>query len=654
MSTNKSIRDFFKPKAVMEPAVPAPASAFKVPLVPAMRSGNIPALNRQTAPPTSSAPKSSDYTSSLSPPPSSEASEMPQSQQKESTPFRSLSANSSSEREIQNSDDEDDSDDSLEELSSILATRFPNSASRPKTLGDKPMPSTPAPRYKTRTKNFHVSPMPVLSKKKFDLKSLVSHAQDDEASEVSSKRYKAMMEEADIDEDDEHSPDPAKRGKFNHSALLESVVAGGEEGNAHRVARAIQRTEATVSEQRCYFFETGANRTKPQRKPFPVASVPPLWKDVLVDPRMRQQTFVFGFAEDMVTMGQELPDELFLWMLDEVSVETRDPLRTSYLSVMRQSHDQIQKLITINAIWSMFLRLGASPKSNLIEIMKPVNKIKDPYPKRNWANLLSIIKFFAQISKLLDEKPRRYLIFMFLKMSMDRIVAENVDIQDSLQDAIAQLCHYITDWQETCILVCENLFNSTSSAPFRLQIVESIPSTSPRTHDLRRRLALCFFHASTSYAQKNGYHSTTIKSLMGTLQTSRFQIRHQKDDDPGTDYQELRALIYLLDVAIDDGLSSDRDVSDKEQEAMHNEDVEEFGRQLDWIGSKIQTGGAAFFTRLDTKEALTMVQQRAVGMLRTKPKPRNAWYDPEEGKKVEDFKREQKGMASFLKKEPED
>ncbi|KAH6710837.1 hypothetical protein BKA61DRAFT_488930 [Leptodontidium sp. MPI-SDFR-AT-0119] len=661
MSTNKSIRDFFKAKpATMEPAAPAASPAFKVPSVPATRASNIPSSNPQMAPQPSSAPKSSDqrsYTSSLSPPPSSNASERPQSQRMENVPFKSLPTNNSSEREIQNSDEEDDSDDSLEDLSTILAARFPNSASRPKTSGDKATPSTPAaPRYNTRTNNFHVSPLPVLSKTKFDLKSLASHAQDDEAAEITSKRYKAMLEEPDIEEDDEHSPDPAKRGKFNHSALLESVVAGGGDGGAHRVARAIQRTEATVTEQRWYFFETGASQSKPEQKKFPVASVPPIWKDVLVDPRMRQQTFVVGFAEDMVTMGQELPDELFLWMLDEVSVEARDPLRTSYLNVMRQSHEQIQRLITIDTIWSMFLRLGASPKANLLEVIKPVNKLKDPYPRRDWANLLSIIKFFSQVAKLLDEKSRRFLIFMFLKMSLDKVVSENVDIHDSVQDAIARLCHYIIDWKETCIMVCENLFQSTTSAPLRLQIIESISSISPRTHDLRRRLATCFFHNTniTTYASQPGYHSTNLHEIMATLHTSRFQIKPQRDDHPGTDYHELRALIYLLDAAIDDGLSSERDLSDKLQEEMHNDDVEEFSRQLDWIGSKIQTGGAAFFTRLDTKEALTLVQQRAVAMLRTKAKPKNEWYNggEEKEKRVESFGREKKGMASFLKKEP--
>ncbi|PVH84915.1 hypothetical protein DL98DRAFT_651230 [Cadophora sp. DSE1049] len=652
MATNKSIRDFFKPNA------PAPSPAFKVPAAPAMRASNIPASSSQMAPQPSSAPKSSDqrsYTSSLSPPPSSDASERPHSEQRENVPSQSLQAKISSDRVIQNSDDEDDSDDSLEDLSTILAARFPNSASRAKMSGDKPTPTTPAaPRYKTRTNNFHVSPLPVLSKKKFDLKSLVSHAQDDEAAEATTQRYKAMLEEPDIEEDDRSSLDPAKRGKFKHSVLLESVVAGGEDGGAHRVARAIQRTEATVIEQRWYFFETGTKQVKPERKRFPVASVPESWKDVLVDPQMRQHTFAFGFAEDMVSMGHELPDELLLWMFDEVSVDVRDPLRTAYLSIMGQSHEQMKRLVTVDAIKSMFVRLGAIAKAQEVDAVRPVNKLKDPYPRRDWANLRAIIKFFGQVAKLLDEKSRRYLIFILLKMSLDKIVSDNVDVHEAVQETIARLCQYITDWDETCTFVCESIFKSTTSAPLRLQTIESISSASPRTHDLRRRLATCFFHDSLSHASQSSYHSTSLDSIMSTLHGPRFRIKPQTDTSPGTDYHELRALIYLLDVTLDDGLSSDRDLSDKEQEEMFNEDIEEFSKQLDWIGSKIQTGGAAFFTRLDTKEALTLVKQRAVGMLRTKSKLKHSWYnenEEKERKSLESFEREKKGMASFLKKQ---
>ncbi|KAK0112884.1 hypothetical protein ONS95_014605 [Cadophora gregata] len=660
MATNKSIREFFKPKVVMEPATgkSAPSPAVKGPPAPTMRASNIPASSFQMAPRLPSAPNSSNqrsYTSSLSPPPSSDASDQPHLEQRENVPPQSLPAKRPSDRIIQNSDDEDDSDDSLEDLSTILAARFPNTANRSKTSGDKAKPTTPtAPRYKTRTNNFHVSPMPVLSKKKFDLKSLVSHAQDDEAAEATTQRYKAMLEEPGIEEDDVSALDPAKRGKFKHSALLESVVASGEDGGAHRVARAIQRTEATVTEQRWYFFETGIKQAKPERKRFPVASVPDIWKDVLVDPQMRQQTFAFGFAEDMVSMGHDLPDELFLWILDEVSVESRDPLRSSYLNVMKQSDEQIKRLITVEAISSTFLRLGATPEAQAVEGLKPVNKLKNPYPRRDWGNLLATIKFFGQVAKLLNEKPRRHLIFVLLKLSLDRIVSENADIQDAVQETIARLCQYINDWDDTCIFVCESIFKSTSSSPLRLQAVECISSASSRTHDLRRRLAACFFHDSLIHASKSSYYSTSLGSIMNTLHSPRFRIIPATDTSPGTDYHELRALVYLLDVTLDDGLSSDRDLSDKEQEEIFNEDIEEFGKQLDWIGSKIQTGGAAFFTRLETKEALTLVKQRAVGMLRTKSKLKHSWYnenEEKEKKRLETFEKEKKGMASFLKKQ---
>lgn len=504
MASNKSIRDFFQPKAVAEPNASASAAsqAFKVPSAPTMRAANVPAPSTQMAPQPSSAPKSSDprsYTSSLSPPPSSDASDRPHSGQRENAPPAALPAKSSSDRVIQNSDDEDDSDDSLEDLSTILAARFPNSVGRPKMSGDKPTPTTPAaPRYKTRT-NFHVSPMPVLSKKKFDLKSLVSHAEDDEAAEATTQRYKAMLEEPDVEDDDRSSSDAAKRGKFKHSGLLESVVANGEDGGAHRVARAIQRTEATVTEQRWYFFETGTKQVKPERKRFPIASVPETFKDVLVDPRKRQQTFVSGFAEDMVSMGHELPDELFLWMLDEVSVEPRDPLRTAYFSTMRQSHEQITRLITDDVIRSIFLRLGANPKAQEVEVLKSVNKLKDPYPRRNWANLLAIIKFFGQVAKLLEEKSRRYIIFTLLKMSLDKMVSENVDIHAAVQETIARMSQYIVNWDDTVcfpILICtpSKEHHILTSPPVRLRLRKHLQKhhllSSPPPNHRKHRLHL--------------------------------------------------------------------------------------------------------------------------------------------------------------------
>jgi hypothetical protein len=469
MPGNKSIRDFFKPtQPVPKPAnLPLsssqPSTNFKVPPTPLAAKSPITAKSIITPFPmgqakssvTSDAPEQRGYTSSLSPSPSPVSPP-----QRENVPTHSVSSNTSSDRVIQNSDDEnDDSDSSLEDLSSLLAAK--SSEIRVKQGNNGTTPSTPvAARHQMRTADFHTSPLPVLSKYKFDLKSLVSHAEKDEATEASSKRVKAMLAPKDEDEDGDTtmiSTDyMAGPTKFVHGALLESVVADREDGGAYKVTRAIMRTEATVTEKRWYFFDTQTKATKPERKPFPKGSVPENWQKELLDPKTRYQTFISGFAEDMVTFGKKFPDELFLWILDEACLEASDPLRTSYLNTVRESKEQIYRLLDPDLVRKIFCAIGGS--SNATEISQkviPVPKLADPYSKRNWARILSVVRFLGQIAKSLQERSRTNIICMLLRMSVDHLVFNNVDLLDSVQDTISRLCRYIPeeDW-ESCVRIC--------------------------------------------------------------------------------------------------------------------------------------------------------------------------------------------------------
>jgi len=483
MPGNKSIRDFFKP-ANLPLSSSQPSSNSKVPKAPLAAKASV--VTKPTIPPfamgqakssVSNPPEQAGYTSSLSPPPTSDPPESspgpslspspsPISPQEENVPppaFSSISSNNSAERVIQNSDDEDeDSDSSLEDLSALLAAKSSEIRGRHAVNGITP--STPvAPRHQTRTVNFHISPLPVLSKYKFDLKSLVSHAERAEATEASSKRVKAMMAAKDEIADDDttmalndHTADPVE---FAHGALLESVVADREDGGAHKVSRAIMRTEATVTEKCWYFFDRQSKASKSERKPFPSRSVPENWKRELVNPKTRYQTFVSGFAEDMVTFGKKLPDELFLWILDEACLEPSDPLRTSYLNTIRESKEQIQRLLNPDVIKKIFRDIGGS--NNATEISQkvvPVAKLADPYSNRDWARLLSIIRFLGQIGKSLQQTSRTNIICMLLRMSVDHVVFKNVDLLDSVQETIGRLCRYTPDedW-ETCVSLCSHL-----------------------------------------------------------------------------------------------------------------------------------------------------------------------------------------------------
>lgn len=398
-------------------------------------------VNSTVRKPSTASSQQGSYTSSLSPSPTSPADihDIPIS------PTKPAVSSSAPGRVVKSSDDEEeDSDSSLEDLTTILQTKRPVNGPRPSPNGA--IPSTP---NSSRTKAFHTSPMPLLSKHKFDLKSLASHAETDRNTEASSKRVKAMQEASQKENVPPRGEDTGS--KLKHSGLLHSVVADQEGGDVHKVARAVMRTEATLSEQRCYFFDTQANPAKPARTLFPTKSISEEWRNDLKDPHMRHQTFVSGFAEDMVLLGKALPDEIFLWMLDEICVESSEPLRVSYCNALKASSEQIQRLVMPAIIRTMFERVGANPAcTTVVDKVGTVPALAEPYAKRDWAKLRSLIGFFGQIA--ISLQVRSYVVSMLLRMCVDRVVLENVDIFDLVLETINRLCRYVLDdaW-ETCV-----------------------------------------------------------------------------------------------------------------------------------------------------------------------------------------------------------
>jgi hypothetical protein len=676
-NNNRSLRDWLKPVAKPPRASPVPpiseslSASRTTPAAPTMRTSNTPKLTdpnsqnliAQTPSSESKASGQRDPTSSLSPPPSTVLSEPPLSPQKQNVPLRPES--SSAERVIQNSDDEDeDSDSSIEDLSVLLAAR---SATRARQGNNGQPLSTPAASKPTRNIfNFHTSPLPVLSKYRIDMKSLIDHVQADEATEAKSKRVKAMLEARKRDEDDVpmFQEKPIK-SNVDHGALLDSVVAEREDGGGHKVKRALQRTEATATEKRWYFFDTQSSVTRSSQSSFPIASVPTEWEAELVDPTMRQHTFLSGFAEDMVSFGKKLPDELFLWMLDEICYESSDPLRYAYMNTLKVSSEQVERLIDPKMIETLFTNLGAASEATIVTAkVNTVYKVSAPYAHRSWGNLISVIKLLGRLGKSMQLAAKTCSICMLLRMSMDKLMCENIEIFDTLQKSISRLCSEIEDEQEwtrcvnptlhlapntpltnpQCSEICTVLFNSVEESTLRLQMVQVISSESPRTHDLRRRLAMCFYFNNVVYAEKYSYQLMDMDTFITRLHDPVF------DTNPRTDYRELTALILLLDIALDDGRSAALDLTDAKVEEEFNKDIDALSLAIKDIFNGIGNPGAAFISRIEAKEVLELVSQRIIDTVRTKRPKKHTWFDDDMGKKVEDLQSEKKGMASYLSK----
>jgi hypothetical protein len=121
-------------------------------------------------------------------------------------------------------------------------------------------------------------------------------------------------------------------------------------------------------------------------------------------------------------------------------------LRTSYSCVMRQSKEQIRRLIIPKTIGRMFRNLGGVPNSvDVTQRICATQEIIDPYGKRNWTRLCSVIKFLGLVGKSMQQSTREYVVCMLLRMSIDRVILHNVNILDLVQEVLCRLCFAIPD-----------------------------------------------------------------------------------------------------------------------------------------------------------------------------------------------------------------
>lgn len=573
--------------------------------------------------------------------------------------------NSSSALEIKDSDDESEgSDQSLEDLANLLTFKSSEEKHRQQSFYQG-APATPVRPSKYQKNNYGLpaSPLTIQPKYKFDLSSLLSHAEKDVAAEASSKRVQSIIAGHDQEESSlvTHSG-TVMPSNLVHGAILESVVAEAEDGTAHKVARAIRRTEATVEEIRWYFFETHSEAITPERKQFPKNAVQGEWGRELKTSKMRHHTFISGFAADMVILGRSLPDEVFLWLLDEICVETSEQLRSSYINVLNESFKKVKELVTPEVIQKMFQSLGGSVSATTVgEKVKPVQKLADPYPKRDWSQLLSTIKLFGQIGDELTQSSRTHLAVLILRLGIDELIFDNVDILVTMQQTLRRLCRATPDeeWESfvsnfnsssgvtfanrlQCQEVCSLLFNGVGLASMRKQLVDSICSSIPRTHDLRRRLAMCFFFEDIAYSKDHSHSLTNLHEFLIRLTNPVFQTNST------TDWRETRALIDLLNIAIDDGRSSKVDLSDRDVEHKFNADVDDICIMIKQVMKMV--GADAQPLRLAMQSAQDRVVLRLGDAVRTKPKPTEAWFDRPRERGEQTFEAERAGMDSFVRK----
>lgn len=331
--------------------------------------------------------------------------------------------------EVEASDDDDDasdSDSSLESLGAIIrARRAPKSSAS--TMASPPRSRPPV-----------VYTSPVKKKYRFDMKSLVSQAAQDHATDESAKRVQALYEAIERDGNKDTGDDQ----KIDAGALvINAAMENREDGDAQKVLQALKRTEATHVHPTWYFFENTPSSSKTDN-PFPAKSVKrDTWQHDLVDPRSREQTIVSGVPMDLVTMGDTLPDELVLWILDEIPLVRQSTLRSAYCDLVKLLPvDQIERLLQPKAIQKLFKAIGGTDEATDIhQRITTRTPIPDPYPDRGWELVISTLNFLANLGPYLDGSAQNHTICLIGRLLLDLTVMTNGSLLAACQAAISSL-----------------------------------------------------------------------------------------------------------------------------------------------------------------------------------------------------------------------
>jgi hypothetical protein len=347
---------------------------------------------------------------------------------------------------IDNSDeDSDDSDASIVDLSELLR---PRGEVTTVSQSSNTRQSTPP---RSRRSKIYKSPHQ-LPKYKFDLKSLANQAKKAEATEESARRLEALLGPK-----QEHDGTKSRIGAGGNAAsteVIESILDGREEGDAQKVMQAVMRTEATTLEQHWYFFDTGEavdSNTKPQS--FPKRTLPRTgWQRDLVDPQTRQQIMVSGFGKDMVLLGEALPDELVLWILDEMCMISDSLLRSSYFDLIEAlPENQLSRLLQPQLIARLFSKLGGSAEAiNVERVLTTRGEVGDSYHIRPWNSLHSVLRLLGRIADKLSLLTAKYSICLVTRLCCDGVVMSNINLLAAVQSSLVSLVSSIPEalWEQ--------------------------------------------------------------------------------------------------------------------------------------------------------------------------------------------------------------
>ncbi|RPB01795.1 hypothetical protein L873DRAFT_1675083 [Choiromyces venosus 120613-1] len=344
------------------------------------------------------------------------------------------------------------------------------------------------------------------------------------------------------------------------------------EGQASKLLGALDRKDAWRIEKSWHFFDIDKNRSE-GRIAFPSEHLKNGWETSnLADVRVRRETFVSGFVRDVVEMGVKLSEKLLEWMFIEMALERNQDLSFAYYQTLCCiSTEELLRALSSHGLVHIFQLLGG--RDEALSVDGPVrlgrSSRKDDVPLEYW-NILLVVKYIGKM-------------------------AHGISLNEEVfQEACKLLARLALD-----TLSIGHTFISTLNDPgTRYILLTTLPSTTPRTHLFRRRLSLAYLFQDPTYLSKPYPELARLQRITRLIKsTPAFEI------NTDTDYDELRAAICILDIAVDDGATAgDVKTNDLEVDAL----VENFRNMF----SKIRDTNAQNLARTEAKDCIERLMFR--------------------------------------------
>ncbi|RHZ55676.1 hypothetical protein CDV55_103791 [Aspergillus turcosus] len=490
-------------------------------------------------------------------------------------------------------------------------------------------------RLKDTKKSLNHSSKVSVPQYKFSLDDLVTQAVDDNETEATIARLKAVRED-----ESSSKPDTPPSRQLNEGMLTSALGDQDDELGLQRLLDAVRRTEALEIEKFWSFFNYEAKALTALE--FPRESIAPgTYLAVLREPESRERAFHSGALEFALSRSY-LPDELISWIFHSVPCEPRESLRHAYCRLLKHATaERIKYLLRPDDINGLFQRLGASPKA--LDISEPV--IPEPAPQNSYSRetpqhqacLLSVLELLRGAAELFADDTREHLLNILFRLALDISLTSNALVCSDLEKTITAVMESIPDDTADNLLhrVCRSAYNTFKDSVFQSRLLKHILPTSSRIAALRYRLALAFLTSDPARLTETPDVMSDLNMIIDLLKDRRFNINLYKGKgNPEYDYGELSAVTALLDIAIDSGWSG-LAFPTREAEKEFNADVDRLADRVKKIFVSIQDSGASHLKRTLAKEALETLHYRIVYSVRSKPPPKKTLlgdFGPENGR----------------------